>query len=432
MKKLFFGGIHPADKKELSAGKKLIAIESPKQVTIPLLQHIGKPCRPLASVGDSVFLGQKLGDGDGLCVPVHASVSGTVIAIESLPHPNGGNGLAIVIENDFQDTIYEKIAPHSDPENITAEELFAIIREAGLVGMGGAAFPTDVKAISSLKQIDTLIINACECEPYITADDALMIEEPERILSGISLLRAALSPEKTIIAIEDNKKQAANILKEHLKDYPDISLQIFPTRYPQGAEKQLVKVVTGREVPAGSLPRDVRCAVFNVATAEMVYQAVYEGMPLVRRVVSVTGEGVKNPANYMVPIGTSFAHIIEAAGGLKEDCEKVIAGGPMMGKSQETLEVPLTKGTGSVLCLTSQENKKRTECIRCGKCVDVCPMHLQPLYLYRYGKAGRTDFLQKYNLMDCMECGCCSYTCPAKLPLVETFRAGKVALKEGK
>ena len=432
MKKLFFGGIHPADKKELSAGKKLTAIESPEQVIIPMLQHIGKPCMPLVSVGDSVFLGQKIGDGEGLCVPVHASVSGTVTAIDSVPHPNGGTGLAIVIKNDFKDTLYENITPHNDPEHITAEELFAIIREAGLVGMGGATFPTDVKAISSLKQIDTLIINACECEPYITADDALMIAEPKRILSGVSLLRKALTPEKTIIAMEDNKKEAAKILKEHLKDYPDITLQIYPTHYPQGAEKQLVKVVTGREVPAGSLPRDVRCAVFNVATAAMVHQAVYEGMPLVKRAVSVTGEAVKNPANYMVPIGTSFAHIIKAAGGPTENLEKVIAGGPMMGKAQGTLEVPLIKGTGSVLCLNVQEKTQGTECIRCGKCVDVCPMHLQPLYLYRFGKAERTDLLHTYNLIDCMECGCCSYTCPAKLPLVETFRAGKAALKEGK
>ena len=432
MSKLFFGGVHPADKKALSAGKGLTAIESPKQVIIPLLQHIGKPCDPLVKVGDYVYFGQKIGDGEGLCVPVHASVSGTVTAIEAMPHTNGGTQMAVVIENDFKDAVCPDIVPFKNPEEITAEELFACIREAGLVGMGGATFPTDVKAISSLKQIDTLIINACECEPYITADDALMIADAKCILDGVALLSRVLTPEKAIIAIEDNKKEAARVMKEQLKDYPGISLQILPTHYPQGAEKQLVKAVTGREVPAGALPRDVRCAVFNVATAEMVHQAVYEGMPLVRRVVTVTGEAVKNPGNYIVPIGTSFKYLIEHSGGLTEDVEKVIAGGPMMGRTQETLDVPVIKGVGAVLCLQEQKTVRGTECIRCGKCVEVCPMHLEPLYLYRYGKANRTDLLQSYNLVDCMECGCCSYTCPAKLPLVETFRLGKAALKEGK
>lgn len=432
MSKPFFGGVHPADKKALSAGKGLTAIESPKQVIIPLLQHIGKPCDPLVKVGDYVYFGQKIGDGEGLCVPVHASVSGTVTAIEAMPHTNGGTQMAVVIENDFKDAVCPDIAPFKNPEEITAEELFACIREAGLVGMGGATFPTDVKAISSLKQIDTLIINACECEPYITADDALMIADAKCILDGVALLSRVLTPEKAIIAIEDNKKEAARVMKEQLKDYPGISLQILPTHYPQGAEKQLVKAVTGREVPAGALPRDVRCAVFNVATAEMVHQAVYEGMPLVRRVVTVTGEAVKNPGNYIVPIGTSFKYLIEHSGGLTEDVEKVIAGGPMMGRTQETLDVPVIKGVGAVLCLQEQKTVRGTECIRCGKCVEVCPMHLEPLYLYRYGKANRTDLLQSYNLVDCMECGCCSYTCPAKLPLVETFRLGKAALKEGK
>lgn len=432
MSKLFFGGVHPADKKALSAGKGLTAIESPKQVIIPLLQHIGKPCDPLVKVGDYVYFGQKIGDGEGLCVPVHASVSGTVTAIEAMPHTNGGTQMAVVIENDFKDAVCPDIAPFKNPEEITAEELFACIREAGLVGMGGATFPTDVKAISSLKQIDTLIINACECEPYITADDALMIADAKCILDGVALLSRVLTPEKAIIAIEDNKKEAARVMKEQLKNYPGISLQILPTHYPQGAEKQLVKAVTGREVPAGALPRDVRCAVFNVATAEMVHQAVYEGMPLVRRVVTVTGEAVKNPGNYIVPIGTSFKYLIEHSGGLTEDVEKVIAGGPMMGRTQETLDVPVIKGVGAVLCLQEQKTVRGTECIRCGKCVEVCPMHLEPLYLYRYGKANRTDLLQSYNLVDCMECGCCSYTCPAKLPLVETFRLGKAALKEGK
>lgn len=432
MQKLFFGGVHPADKKELTKTKKLISLKSTKQVIIPLKQHIGVSCKPLVKPGDQVAIGQKIGDNEGLCVPVHASVSGKVTAVEPRLHPGGSEVLSIVIENDFKESLYDKIAPHPAPERLSFEDLVWMIREAGLVGMGGATFPTEKKAISSQNKVDTLLINGCECEPYITADDVLMMSEPERVLGGIRLLGQALKPEKIILAMEDNKKEAANILKKYLEKYPEITLKILPTRYPQGAEKQLIKAVTGREVPPGKLPADVACTVFNVSTAAAVYQAVYEGMPLVRRIVTVTGEGVKEPQNMLVPIGTPFSVLVEAAGGLTEEADKVIAGGPMMGKAQESLDVPVVKGTGAILCLTKEKEVKHTACIRCGKCLAVCPVNLQPLYLYRYGKTKNLAMLEQYHLMDCMECGCCAYTCPAKLPLVEAFRNGKNALKEGK
>lgn len=430
MKRLFFGGVHPADRKELTSNKGLIPLKSPESVVIPLRQHIGVPCKPLVKIGDQVSMGQKIGDGEGLCVPVHASVSGVVTAIEDRPHPGGGMEKSVIIRNDHKNTWHESIAPHPAPDKINAPELFRMIREAGIVGLGGATFSTEVKASGSKEKIDTLLINACECEPYITADDMLMMTEPKRVLQGVELLTNALEPKRVVLAVEDNKKQAADAILKHLDKYPQIEFKILPTRYPQGAEKQLIKAVTGREVPPGKLPADVACSVFNVSTMAAVQQAVYEGRPLIRRIVSVTGEGVKNPQNFLVPIGMAFSSLIDAAGGRKKDADRVIAGGPMMGKAVESLDVPVVKGTGSILCLLKEELTKKTDCIRCGKCVEVCPMNLQPLYLYRYEKAKDLKMLEKMNLFDCMECGCCAYTCPGKLPLVESFWAGKSALRE--
>lgn len=432
MKKLFFGGVHPSDKKSLTCDKDVIRIESPEYVNIPLRQHIGVPGNPLVNVGDYVYEGQKIGDNEGLCVPVHASVSGTVTAIEPMEHPGGGKVMTITIKNDFENAVYEGNKPHPNPEEMSARELFEMIREAGIVGMGGATFPTDVKAISGMEKIDTLIINACECEPYITADDMLIRNWPERVFGGISMLAKILKPQKAILAIEDNKKEALEVLKQHADKFPEVTIQVLPTRYPQGAEKQLIKAVTGREVPPGKLPTEVACAVFNVSTVTAIYRAAVTGRPLNRRIVTVTGEGIQNPQNYIVPFGTPFSYLIAAAGGLKEDTCRVIAGGPMMGMAQASTEVPVIKGIGAVLCLPAAEEVKDPTCIRCGKCVEVCPMNLQPLYLYRYGKINNLKMLEKYNVSDCMECGCCAYTCPGHLPLTEYFRDAKCALREGK
>lgn len=426
MKRLFFGGIHPPYNKEMSAGSDTFETVIPKQVVIPMQQHIGVPCTPLVQVGDTVKRGQKIGDGEGLCVPVHASVSGVVTAIEERLHPTLGTCLAVVIENDFKDTTVT--APAAE----TTEEILKAIREAGIVGMGGAAFPGDVKALSAMGKIDTLIANACECEPYITADDALLRTNPEQVLEGMMILEALLHPEQMVLAIEDNKKEAIRKVEGLLKEYSRIQLKVLPTKYPQGAEKQLVQSVTGREVPSGKLPVAVGCAVFNVSTYAAIYKAVRLGMPLVDRIVTVTGEAVVKPQNFIVRIGTSFQDLITAAGGLLEQVDRVICGGPMMGTAQADLTVPVVKAANSILCLPKDVNgtAENPVCIRCGKCVHVCPMRLQPLYLYRYVNAKQLTELDRLHLTDCMECGSCSFVCPGKLPLVETFRLGKCLLKE--
>lgn len=430
MKSLFSGGVHPAGRKELTNGGAPAVLEAPPYVVIPMQQHIGAPCRPLVQVGDLVTVGQKIGDGEGMCVPVHASVSGKVVAVEPRPHTKGGNVLAVVIENDGLNTPAKGV-PHPDGEGLSRQELLDIIREAGIVGMGGATFPTHVKSNVDAGVIDTLIINGCECEPYITADDALMRGWPEDVIKGVRLLAKILMPKQSFLAVEDNKPKAIASVRQ-AAGQTDVQVRVLPTRYPQGAEKQLIFALTGREVPPGKLPKDVGCAVFNVATAAAVYRAVCLGIPVVSRIVSVTGEGVCNPGNYIVPIGTPMSRVLENAGGLTPDAEKVIAGGPMMGAAQADLEAPVIKGTGSILCMAAAPAVRDTACIRCGKCLQACPMHLQPLYLNRNAVCGNLEELERLHLMDCIECGCCSYVCPGKLPLVEHIRDGKRALKEGK
>ena len=430
--RLFFGGIHPKYNKEMSTHVTELHHITPKQVVIPMQQHIGAPCNPLVKVGDHVLRGQKIGDGEGLCVPVHASVSGTVVAIEPRPHTSGRMVNAIVIENDFQNETID-LRPHEGSlDELTNDEILHIIREAGLVGMGGAAFPGNVKALSAMGHVDTMIANACECEPYITADDSLLRTEPDHVLEGMMILRRVLEPERVVLAVEDNKAEAIAKINAILGNYPGIELVVLPTRYPQGSEKQLIQSVTKRQVPPGQLPVSVGCAVFNVASFAAIYRAVRLGMPLVERIVTISGEAIDQPQNFVVPIGTPFHDLIELAGGLHDRTERVISGGPMMGVAQSDLSVPVIKATNSILCLLKDKNgaAENPVCLRCGKCVVVCPMRLQPLYLYRFTNAGRVDELQRMHLLDCMECGICAFTCPGKLPLVETFRKGKQMVRE--
>ena len=431
MKHLFFGGIHPQYNKEMSTKATTFHTVDPAVVVIPMQQHIGAPCKPLVSVGDYVLRGQKIGDGEGLCVPVHASVSGTVVAIEPRPHTSGRQVLAVVIENDHKDAAIETEGTQRALEELDADEVLHHIREAGIVGMGGAAFPGNVKAMSALGNVNTLIANACECEPYITADDTLLRTDADHVLQGMQILQQVLKPQRVVLAVEDNKQEAIRILKSLIGEFPGIELAVLPTRYPQGAEKQLIQATTGREVPPGKLPVSVGCAVFNVSTYAAIYRAVRLGIPLTQRIVTISGEAIGEPQNFIVRIGTPFHDIVEIAGGLNEKTERVISGGPMMGFAQSDLAVPVIKATNSILCLLKDKNgaAENPVCLRCGKCVGVCPMRLQPLYMYRFTNANRLDELERLNLLDCIECGSCAFTCPGKLPLVEVFRKGKGMLR---
>ena len=429
MKQLFRGGIHPDDRKALSRGGAPVPMPAPSRVVIPMSQHIGAPCSPLVKVGDAVKLGQKIGDGEGVCSPVHAPVSGTVTAVEQMTVPGGRQCVCVAIENDGKDTPDPSIKPRTTHKGMSAAELADIVREAGICGMGGAAYPTNSKILSTAGKTEPLLINACECAPYITSDDTVMCTWPEKVILGALIVADVIGAKHTVIAVEDNKPEAVEALRSKLGGNEDIEVRVLPTRYPQGAKKQLILAVTGREVA----PNARSGALFNVTTIYSICRAVYEGLPLTEKVVTVTGEGANEPKNVIVRIGTPLEELLKFAGGMKEETCKVVCGGPMMGTAQGDLSVPVVKGTNAVLCLTDPAPAaENPTCIRCGKCIKACPMGLQPLQLYRYANAGMKDELERFNLEDCMECGCCSYVCPGRLPLVETFKAGKKLLKEGK
>jgi len=436
----FARGVHPDDKKYISAGAGIEVLPTPKSVIIPLLQHIGAPCEPALKPRVEVRLGDLLGDSSAfVSAPVHASIDGKTAAPTMITLPNGRHVAAIPVTaaeeqslsgRALWEDIYGGQWPTDGLDSFDSERIIKAVRSAGLVGMGGAAFPTHVKLTPSEKRpVDTLVVNGCECEPYLTADHRLMLEAPAPIVTGALLAARAAGAERIIVAIEDNKPDAAEAMTAAAEG-TGIQVVTVHTRYPMGGERQLIPAVLGREVPTGGLPLDVGVVVVNVATAAAIARAVVRGKPLTHRVVSVTGEGINRPKNLLVPVGASYGELIAFCGGLAASAGRVIAGGPMMGFALADLDVPVTKGTSGVVVLTEEQLRRaeQTACLRCGRCVDVCPLGLVPTKIALAARHQDWETARRYYLTACCECGCCAYVCPANIPLVQLIRTGKATM----
>ncbi|AFA47720.1 electron transport complex subunit RsxC [Acetobacterium woodii] len=428
----YYGGIHPTEHKELSEHISLVRFPDPLNVVIPMSQHAGAPAEPIVEVGQQVKMGQKIAEAKGLISSaIHSSVSGTVVAIEPRLHTVSGlEALAIVIQSDGKNTLHDSVKPAGELDSLSPDEIIEIVREKGIVGMGGAGFPTAVK-LKAPKPIELVLLNGCECEPVLTADHRVLLEYADEVIYGLKAMMKASGAPKGVIAIEDNKQDAVELLQEKTADIENIEIVVAKTKYPQGAEKMLIKRVMGKQVPSGGLPMDVGAIVSNVSTAKAISDAIQTGMPLIERVVTVGGERMNKPGNYLVKVGTSVKDIINHCGDVKGDDVTIKIGGPMMGFKIENLNVPLLKCSNGIIAIETTV-KEAVECIKCGRCADVCPMELRPLYFTKYALTEDWEGMKTQNVMDCIECGCCEYICSSKIPIVERIKIGKTAIREGK
>lgn len=430
LKTFKLGGVHPPENK-LSKNQKIETLALPKSVFIPVAMHIGAPATPLVKKGDKVKVGQVIAQSSSfVSTNIHSSVSGTVKKVDFSADSSGypKQGIFIDVEGDEWMDEIDRTTDLVKEISIDGAEIVKRIQDAGIVGLGGATFPTHVKLVPPKgMKAELLLINGVECEPYLTADHRLMLEKADEIMVGIQLLMKAMNVDKAVIGIENNKPDAIQLLKEKCKTCPGVSVVALKVQYPQGGEKQLINAVTGREVPSGALPIAVGAVVSNVGTAFAVYEAIQKNKPLFERVVTVTGKGVLKPSNFLVRIGTPTSELVEAAGGLPDDTGKIISGGPMMGKAIPSLDVPVTKGTSGILLMREEESKRKEvlNCIRCSRCTSVCPMGLEPYLLMTLGEKQIFDRAEQERVMDCIECGSCSYTCPSNRPLLDYIRFGK-------
>lgn len=429
MKHRFRGGLFIPEHKEATADKAIEVAPAPDQVVLPLIQHLGVPCRPLVAKGDAVRAGQKIGESEApVSAPIHASIAGTVAAIEPRAHPSGIEIPSVVIKGQG-DEVVEPLELLGDP---TPEEIRERARVTGIVGLGGAAFPTHIKlSPPPEKVIDTVIINGCESEPYVNADNRLMVEDVESLVAGAELILKAVGAERVYFGIEVNKPEAIDIVRQAVAGRAGFVVTALAAKYPQGSEKHLIKAILGRDVPAGGLPMDVGTLVHNVSTALALHEAVADGIPLTERVVTVAG-AVNEPKNLRIKLGTLIGPLIEAAGGFRGQPAKIIMGGPMMGVAQSSLEVPVVKATSGLVVFDADQASwvPPQPCIRCGRCVDVCPMALLPTRLALLAQHQMWDKLEEYGVFDCIECGSCSFTCPSRIPLVQWIRVGKLKVTE--
>ncbi len=426
----FSGGVHPAEHKQLSTARAIQVAGIPGQLVLPLQQHIGEPAEPVVAVGDYVLKGQKIADvSHGMGVPVHASTSGVIESVgdHPVPHPSGMTDKCIVLKPDGKDEWCERY-PISDYRKLDRDRVLGIIHSAGISGMGGAGFPTYIKLKPRRdRKVDTLILNGAECEPYITADDMTMRERADEVVSGLKVMAWILRPERCVIGIEDNKPEAAAALREATQG-TKIEIAIVPTKYPSGGEKQLIQILTGMEVPSGGIPADIGVMCQNIGTAVAVSRAVFEGTPLITRIVTLTGEALEKPGNYDVLLGTPVDCLLEQAGLQPDRASRLILGGPMMGYTLTTTAVPVIKTSNCIIAATASELPSpppEQACIRCGQCAEVCPMELLPQQLFWHAKATEFEKAEHLNLFDCIECGACSYVCPSAIPLVQYYRYAK-------